>query len=120
MLSNLYQISDFNREAGQVSARIGLNVSHPIFEGHFPGQPVLPGVCQMAIVKDLLEKALQKPLRLKKADQVKFLSMIDPRKTPELNLQIQLSEDAGLYTAQAVLQFEEYTFLKYKARFVDA
>jgi 3-hydroxymyristoyl/3-hydroxydecanoyl-(acyl carrier protein) dehydratase len=38
----------------RVQATIRLNPDHAIFAGHFPGQPVVPGVCMLQIIKELL------------------------------------------------------------------
>lgn len=61
-----------------IKTDIGLNPSHPIFDGHFPGQPLLPGVCMLQIVKEVLEAYLQKTIRLIRGDDLKFLAMITP------------------------------------------
>jgi len=39
---------------GTVSRRVEIAADHPAFEGHFPGQPLLPGV---AILAEVLEAA---------------------------------------------------------------
>lgn len=120
MFTDLYHIKHTEFSEGTLSASVTLNTAHSIFGGHFPGQPVLPGVCQLALLKDLLQQQLGKKLLLRKADQVKFMAMIDPRRTPELDVKIQLTEVEGLLTAQAVISAGEIVFLKSKARFADA
>ena len=75
---NFFTIQSINTAEGATTAIIELNASHKIFEGHFPGQPVVPGVCMMQIVKELLENVLVKETRLVKADHLKFLSVINP------------------------------------------
>lgn len=34
--------------------RVRLDAAHPIYAGHFPGNPVLPGVCTLQIVRECL------------------------------------------------------------------
>lgn len=97
-----------------------MDENHPIFKGHFPGQPVLPGVCQLRMVKELTEKALNTKLKMLQSDQIKFLSMIDPRKTPSLEVTITLQTDEGKTTAQSVITRGEYTFLKSKVIYRNA
>jgi 3-hydroxyacyl-[acyl-carrier-protein] dehydratase len=80
-ITELYHIDKFQTSGKDIFATLSLNASHPIFSGHFPGQPVLPGVCMIQIAKELLEDALKKELALIKADQIKFLTVIDPRQT---------------------------------------
>jgi len=46
-MDGLYKITlfDYDPDAGILNSRIALNKDHPVFEGHFPGNPILPGVC---------------------------------------------------------------------------
>jgi 3-hydroxyacyl-[acyl-carrier-protein] dehydratase len=69
-------------------ASLAINAGHPIFEGHFPGQPVVPGACLMQMVKEITETILGRELRLSKADQLKFVAMIDPHADNVLEMEI--------------------------------
>lgn len=120
MFTDLYHIKNIRFSEGTLGASVTLRAGHAIFTGHFPGQPVLPGVCQLALVKDLLQIHLGKKLSMTRADQVKFMAMIDPRRTPDLEVSIQVSESEGITTAQAVISCGDTVFLKSKARFADA
>ncbi len=59
-------------------ATFEIDPSSEVFEGHFPGQPVLPGVVMVEIAKRSAERALQKDLKMVEAANFKFLRMIDP------------------------------------------
>ena len=96
---------------------ITLNPTHDIFKGHFPGQPVVPGVCMMQMVKEVLENYADKKLRLVKADNVKFLSFIDPGQQGEVGLEIKIIEVDGQIKADAQLVNEGIVFLKFKGLF---
>lgn len=83
---------------------INLNSKHPIFKGHFPGLPVVPGVCMMAIVKELLQKGVGKKLQLQKADTIKFLALINPNEHPSVDVEIKyLPNEDGTYSTDAVI-----------------
>ncbi len=57
-------------------------LDHAIFKGHFPGQPVLPGVCMMEMIAEISGEYLQKSFRISGVPLIKFLRMIDPDKEP--------------------------------------
>lgn len=71
-----------------VKVLLEINPAHAIFEGHFPGQPVVPGVCLMQMVKEIAEKVLGKETRLVKADQVKFLALLIPAENQPLQMEL--------------------------------
>jgi 3-hydroxyacyl-[acyl-carrier-protein] dehydratase len=75
---NLFKINQIVHENSTIKALFDVNFDHEIFGGHFPGQPVLPGACLLQFVKEVLEEILEKSLRLKKAGQLKFISMVVP------------------------------------------
>lgn len=106
MLSgDFFYITTLQLEAGNISASLEINAGHKIFEGHFPGQPVVPGVCMMQMVKEILEAVLEKPLRLYTADNLKFLTVIDPVETNNIHAQLKyaISEDGDIKTSATFL-----------------
>ena len=91
--------------ASTVEATIALNPEHRIFEGHFPGQPVVPGVCMLQIIKECLEAALQVRLTLAKAGNIKFLTVLTPRERQIVDVRINFerSEDTILVSEASIL-----------------
>ncbi|WP_114939489.1 3-hydroxyacyl-ACP dehydratase [Mucilaginibacter endophyticus] len=96
---------------------ITLNPTHDIFKGHFPGNPVVPGVCMMQMIKEVLESYLSKKLKLVKADNIKFLSFIDPNQHGQVGLQVKMSVVNEQVKTDAQLVNEEVVFLKFKGIF---
>jgi len=100
---------------------LDINVGHRIFEGHFPGHPVVPGVCMMQMIKEILETVTGKETRLVRADHAKFLSMINPLETASVQAELIYAEnDEGEIVLEARLFKEGTIFFKYKATFADA
>ena len=107
LLNDLFTMTTFSGEGGSFRALLELNVRHRIFEGHFPGQPVVPGVCLMQLVKELTEHGLgEQGLRLVRADQMKFIAMIVPGKAGELEMRMDCKrgEDGGVQVAASLLE----------------
>lgn len=112
LIENLYTLDTFSNEAGKAVAAITINAGHKIFEGHFPGQPVLPGVCQLQIIKELLERATGKKLFLSEAASCKFLQMVDPAKTNVLIITIDYSVNEAIVSANAIIKSGDAIFFK--------
>ncbi|GEP93144.1 3-hydroxyacyl-[acyl-carrier-protein] dehydratase [Chitinophaga terrae (ex Kim and Jung 2007)] len=118
LAGNFYTVKEQQQEAGQVNTTIELNAGHPIFGGHFPEQPVVPGVCMMQIITELLGGSLQAPVKLQKASQMKFLTMIDPVKQPLVDVVVAYkAEETGMWKVTATLKREDKTFMKFQGLF---
>ena len=120
MLQNdFFTLLEFRQSEHSIHATLELDPAHKIFEGHFPGQPVVPGVCMMQMQKELLEKAIGRKTSLRKADHAKFLSMIDPRVDRLITAQIQFTRNGNdtINLSGSFMQ-GEIVFFKYKALFV--
>ncbi len=103
-------------EEGSLVHQIELNKEHSIFKGHFPDQPVLPGVSQIGIITDFLEQSLKLELNLINAKNVKFLKMIDPGKTATLSIETSILENSqDLIKISSQIKSNEGTCLKFKA-----
>lgn len=113
-LSQIESIGD-----GVWSAVIELNPEHPLYQGHFPEQPVVPGVCMLHLIKEIAECIREQSLQYSQISSAKFLSAIHPGETPRLEFIIQLKE-----TADQPLQIlaegkaAENCFIKLKAQLI--
>jgi len=120
LAGDFYTVVSTVNEADKIQAILKINPEHAIFGGHFPGQPVVPGVCMMQIVKELLESATSRSLRLHTGLDLKFLSVIDPGKNNAIHTETNYSVLAsGDINVTARLFYNETTFFKFKGVFTS-
>jgi 3-hydroxyacyl-[acyl-carrier-protein] dehydratase len=118
LAGDFYTLVNPVMEDSAIQAVIKINAGHDIFRGHFPGQPVVPGVCMMQIVKELLETATGRSLRLHTGLDLKFLSVIDPGKNSVIHTETNYTVLAsGDINVTARLFHNEITFFKFKGVF---
>lgn len=100
-----------------IRAELEINASHELFKGHFPSVPVLPGVCMVQCVKELIELSIEKKTRLDEADMIKFLSMLNPVESDMISAEITVKERTDAHMLfQASLKSNERMLLKYSGR----
>jgi|ERR1022692_1041846 3-hydroxyacyl-[acyl-carrier-protein] dehydratase len=115
---NFFTITAIQTEISSAKAVLKINPAHEIFAGHFPGTPVVPGVCMMQIVKEILEDVLAKDINLIKADHVKFLTVINPQKisSVQLDLKYTITDSQDIIT-MASLYNDGVVYFKFKGLF---
>lgn len=115
----LFKIILSNHQNGVINATLELNKKNEIFTGHFPDAPVLPGACILQMVKEVLESTLNMPLILKKADQIKFLGIIDPRISNILQVTITYrSADENNFSVTASFTAQKEICFKFRGTFI--
>jgi 3-hydroxymyristoyl/3-hydroxydecanoyl-(acyl carrier protein) dehydratase len=60
------------------TARVEIPVDHRCFPGHFPGQPILPGVLLLERVMALAQTSLARPLDECTLHNIKFSASVAP------------------------------------------
>ena len=74
LLNNLYFID--RREQNDYT--IHFDSSHPIFAGHFPGHPIVPGACLVQMAEELSELYFGFPIHFMGIRNLKFRQPITP------------------------------------------
>ncbi|OFY41061.1 MAG: hypothetical protein A2X18_11905 [Bacteroidetes bacterium GWF2_40_14] len=72
---------------------VEINPDDTLFQGHFPGRPVLPGVCTIQIVKECICSVLGKDLHFMNISQCKFIGMVDPQIDNRLTITFSYKND---------------------------
>ena len=118
MLNNFYTLNSISTQGLQTKASITINKDHEVFKGHFPGNPVTPGVCMMQIIKELTEKVLGKRLFMQSSSNIKFMALINPEKTPELSLDLEILQTDNGYRVKNETRFGETVALKLTSNYI--
>ncbi len=119
ILENFYTIKSNQISEDKINHifEIEVNNKHAIFKGHFPGNPVMPGVCMMQIIKEITESIVGKKLFMEKCSNVKFLEIINPDKTPELTLELLIVEMDSNVKVKNTTKFKNTVALKLSAQY---
>ena len=118
-LEGLYTLDDLAVADTKATAKITINKDHIVFKGHFPDNPVMPGVCMIQIIKEITEKIVNKTLFMQSANNIKFMAIINPFLTPELELQLEIIETEEGFKVKNVSKFEETVALKSTTNFIE-
>ena len=118
LLNDFFTINDKVNSETEIWAELFINADHKIFEGHFPNQPVVPGVCMMQMIKEILEQVIDKDTNLAQAADMKFLAVINPIENNLVHASIKYATDeTGAVNIVASLFKDELVHFKIKAKF---
>ncbi|MDR3267458.1 MAG: hydroxymyristoyl-ACP dehydratase [Tannerella sp.] len=115
MLSDYYSINHQRTEGDTTVFEVALNPDCAVYQGHFPGMPVAPGVCNIQMIKECTERIIGRPLLLEYLSQCKMTTLITPRQHPTLQVRIRILENDGTQVnVQAAIGQGEDAFITLK------
>ncbi|MEN2486414.1 3-hydroxyacyl-ACP dehydratase [Flavobacterium sp. B11] len=114
ILQDFYKIlSEEKVSDSKYTITILVNEKHEVFKGHFPGNPIMPGVCMIQIIKELTESITKSSLMIQSLANVKFMALINPEVTPELRLELDVTTtEDDLVKVKNTTYFNDTTALK--------
>ena len=66
---------------------VRFDASHPIFAGHFPDHPVVPGACLVQVAEELTALTIGRPVRFTALKNLKFRQPVTPDRELTISLQ---------------------------------
>ena len=88
---NIDQIETLENNSYIVKATLVPN--HKIYEGHFPAQPVVPGVCTLTVIRECIGKILSREVSFRTIKECKYLSALIPEKEIGIVIAITLTDE---------------------------
>ena len=68
-----------------IVARAKVDKGSPWFSGHFPGEPILPGIAQLKMVLEAIQRAERKDLKISGIKKTRFKRIIEPEDEIEIH-----------------------------------
>lgn len=101
--NDFYTVIENTRVSGsQYRSRVLINGAHRIFEGHFPGFKVTPGVVLLKMIGELTARITRREVMLSRIKVAKFTSVVRPEENTELTLTLEIqAKDPGSYDVNA-------------------
>ncbi|SFS53315.1 3-hydroxyacyl-[acyl-carrier-protein] dehydratase [Porphyromonadaceae bacterium NLAE-zl-C104] len=98
-LEKLFQLKFQSETGGICRFRCETDATHPVFAGHFPEMPIVPGVCLLNVVKRAVSERLERKVSFGKIRECKFLSAINPMENKVFDIEFGLTDDQEVRAA---------------------
>ncbi|MBT6689392.1 MAG: 3-hydroxyacyl-ACP dehydratase [Flavobacteriaceae bacterium] len=117
---DFYKIQTINQvDDNTIHVSILLNKNHDVFNGHFPNNPITPGVCMIQAIKEIAQTQVNSLLFIHKISNVKFTALINPNVNPDLILELSLINENNTIKVKNITKFTDGTIaLKCNGTFV--
>ena len=118
---NLFNIASLQELDGSTIFEVHLHPEWPIYQAHFPGHPITPGVCIVQMVQELLQWYFQRKLTLRQAKNIKYVSIVSPEEITDLTVTFSRIENQpdGSMKVQAQVTNGESLCTKLSVTFAD-
>ena len=113
--NNFYTINNIEQKTDDTFAiEVTILPEHKIYEGHFPQQPVVPGVCTLTIIRECIGNILSKQGAFATIKECKYVSALIPQ--DDLRIMINLNITEGTKVSATIERVDnQQTVLKLKA-----
>lgn len=96
------------------SIEVELLPGHTIYEGHFPGQPVVPGVCTLTVIRECLGRLLEREVKFASIKECKYVSALLPQEGLRITINMTLVDSSKL-KATVIRNDDQQIVLKLRA-----
>ena len=93
--------SDLN----EISGDIRVLPDSPWFSGHFPEEPILPGIAQLGMVFEVINQSCNQDLKISSINRVRFKQIIRPNDRLRV-IAAPLKGETGSYSFRIIVEHE--------------
>jgi 3-hydroxyacyl-[acyl-carrier-protein] dehydratase len=112
-LDNLFITQSITETEDGFEAIVRCNPNHDVYKAHFPGNPITPGACMLQEAGVLMQEKKGRPMFLKMAKNIKYLSLLIPAEDKEAKFVFsRVVENETECKAQVVIADEDNVYTK--------
>lgn len=112
MNDQFFTLENVSEEDGVHIATVSLNPTHSVYQGHFPEQPIAPGVMLMDMCRNVAGSILNAEFRIASARSMKFVKIVDPNNVQSLRIKITFQDSEAGQQMNCVASWDDDTYFK--------
>lgn len=112
--NSYYKIIGRSGEGLDAVFRVALLPDCEVYKGHFPGNPVSPGVCNIETIKECAMLLTGKRLVIDTIRQCRLTAVASPSVCPEVEVTLSCSPVGNGFAVTAKIADNERTYMEYK------
>jgi len=116
LIDNFFKIKQIEERGNCVCFTVSIYSGHEVFKGHFPQQPVVPGVFALQMIKECLERVKNKKYTYCELANCKFSRPIFPEQDKDILIECEYELTASFILLKATVRSEDRIYLTLKAK----
>ena len=110
--NKFYKVLSVNQtDTLQAEYRLAILSVCDVYNGHFPGDPVCPGVCNIETIKECAMLLTGEVLRYNTIKQCRLTALATPIVCPEVKVQLALTATDAGYNIQATIADDNQVYM---------
>ena len=117
LINDFFEIVSKESAEGTLKCKVKLHPEHFIYQAHFPGNPVTPGVCLVQMAAEILGEVYQENLMLSLLKNIKFKKIVRPEDEPTFVF-TKVVKDNETLSANVSIEDEESQYVKMSLQYL--
>ena len=109
-----FSIDDCKQGDGCAQFHVRLLPDCDVYRGHFPGNPVSPGVCNIEMIKECFDVLQDGNPRIKTIDRCRLTAVASPAVSPNLTIDMSWTKENDGWHLIATLKDDNQQYLDFK------
>lgn len=109
-----YQIYNIENTTSGGIFHIRLIRDCDVYKGHFPGNPICPGVCNIETIKECAMHLANKNLYISTIQKCRLTAVATPHECPEMDIIINIQSSDNGFTVTAKIKDQVKTYMEFK------
>lgn len=117
LINDLFKIENIEKKDNVINSKVTINAANHIFDGHFPNNPITPGVVQIQLAKEILELHYNKTFKLNTIGRCRFVAILNPAENPTIEVSLTIVETEEGLKVNALGKNEANSYFKFSATY---
>ena len=109
-----YDIIESHKDGATGVYHVAILPECSVYQGHFPGDPICPGVCNIETIKECVCDLLGCDLRIQSIKQCRLTAIATPTVCPEVSITINCTPKDEAFIIQATIADDKQTYMEFK------